>query len=380
MMKVKTAHIEKAVSLLTKVLGGGKVGPDPWTNRVLVGQGELVAWGEKIELHWRPDFGGGDDPAFGVDVGTLKDAISSLKQDGVREVQIGDGENGILIAGPHLSDLQISARKVDPTIFPKSQMQKEGMTSRAYGRVPQDWFREGLKAAKLLHSSMPGYLQMDQVLFERNGSINVLVSTDTIRLTVHEHQDQSPGEEFSVRLPHEVVLLLDALEEDRVLMSYEVVETPDLKNPDGMILTWQSKAGCWRAYAELSQKDFPNWRQICPTSEGKFQFSGNRESLAKAIKTVEPSAKNMKMKAHLRFNGDVQIEAKDIDAGLRATKTLPTLKYSGEGELAFNARFLREMIEMAGELVKFDAISSVHPSRIRSEDTGYTGLLMPINL
>lgn len=214
--------------------------------------------------------------------------------------------------------------------------------------------------------------QFDEVLMEIKEGRLTMVATDSVRLAIrHWKPDDGELPELDVRVP------IHALQElGKVL------------GPDGDTLIRVGADavafhfGGTEFRARLSDKAFPNYRQILPKSSS-LKAAVDARSFADALKGILPLAREMKQKVHLKFDeGQLEILCVSPEIG-RAKRAIPA-ELDGETlELAFNARFLLDYLAVLGaDRVAFEATSSVHPSKLQPVglDGEYIYILMPINI
>jgi DNA polymerase III subunit beta len=212
----------------------------------------------------------------------------------------------------------------------------------------------------------------DEVLLEVVEGRLTMVATDSVRLAIR-HWKPETGElpDLSAKVP------IHALQElGKVL------------NSDGDTLVKVGEDaiafhfGGTEFRARLSDKTFPNYKQILPSSSSMKSVLDTR-AFGDALKGILPLAREMKQKVQLKFTEDeLEILCVSPEIG-RARRSIP-VDLSGESlELAFNARFLLDYLGAAGaDKVSFDATSSVHPAKLQpvGGDGDYVYILMPINL
>lgn len=245
----------------------------------------------------------------------------------------------------------------------------EGGTSFS---MPSPDLRSALRQVCVVSGTGFAGQQFDEVLLEVKEGTLTMVATDSVRLSIRRWRPKQ-GElpELDVRAP------IHALQElGKVL------------GPDGDTLVQVGDDavafhfGGTEFRARLSDKAFPNYRQIMPKSSS-MRAELDTRAFSDALKGILPLAREMKQKVHLKFaEGRVEILCVSPEIG-RAQRAVPA-KVDGDGlELAFNARFLLDYLNVSGaEKVAFEATSSVHPSKLQpvGGDEEYVYILMPINL
>lgn len=214
--------------------------------------------------------------------------------------------------------------------------------------------------------------QFDEVLMEGKEGVMTMVATDSVRLSIrHWKPEGTEIPDFDVRAP------VHALQELGKVLGPDG-ETLVKIGSDSMAFHFEGT----EFRARLSDKVFPNYRQILPRSSS-LQVEMDAKALSDALKGILPLAREMKQKVHLSFADD-QLEILCVSPEIgRAQRAIPAQVEGGPLELAFNARYLLDFLNVCGSgKVAFSATSSVHPSKLEPVGSGeeYIYILMPINL
>jgi DNA polymerase-3 subunit beta len=245
----------------------------------------------------------------------------------------------------------------------------EGETSFA---IPSDDLRSLLRQVCVVGGAGFSGQQFDEVLIECQENTLTLVATDTVRLSIrHWHPEEGTLPEFDIRAP------VHALQELGKVLGSDG-ETLIKVGKDSIAFHFQGT----EFRARLSDKVFPNYRQILPKACSLMVELDTKE-FTDALKGVLPLAREMKQKVHLHFAEDqVEILCVSPEVG-RARRSIPAQIEGEPLELAFNARFMLDFLNVCKvPRVSFSATSSVHPSKLEPVGSGedYIYILMPINL
>lgn len=215
-------------------------------------------------------------------------------------------------------------------------------------------------------------MSFDEVQFKVTDSVLKLVGTDSVRLTIREWRPE--GEtipDLDTRVP-----------------IHALTELAKVLPGDGMVHlglnqdTMQVLFGSTQFRTRLTDKAFPNVEKIVPQSS-TTQAEIETRAFSDALKGILPMAREMKQKVHLKFDeGELEILSVSPEVG-RARRSIPVV-HSGEPlELAFNAKFILDYLNVAGcDRVRFEATSSRHPAKILPAETpsDFLYVLMPINV
>jgi DNA polymerase III subunit beta len=208
------------------------------------------------------------------------------------------------------------------------------------------------------------------VLLAAEGDGLRLVATDSYRLAVRDLQGASvlePGQAVLVpsRALGELARLLGAVGE----------ATLRLGERDATF-----EVGSARLTTRLIEGEFPNYRQLIPTSQPNRLVVG-REPLLDALRRVRLLAREATpVRITLRPDG-IELMAVTQDVG-EAHEDLDA-KYEGsEMVIAFNPEYLAEGVEaVSGDEVAVETVDALKPAVIRSGEGGdYLYLLMPVRV
>lgn len=157
-------------------------------------------------------------------------------------------------------------------------------------------------------------------------------------------------------------------------------------NTDGLVFLYLSEreatfeVGNLRLTTRLIEGEFPNYRQLIPTTSPNKMVVG-RESLMEAIKRVKLMAKeSTPIRISLR-SGGVELLAVTQDVG--QAEELVDASYEGEEmTIAFNPDYFVDGIDAtSGDDVSIETLDGLKPAVIRStESDDFLYLLMPVRV
>jgi DNA polymerase-3 subunit beta len=196
-----------------------------------------------------------------------------------------------------------------------------------------------------------------------------MVATDSYRLSVKETAlEQQIDQSLEVNVPARALQELVRVAGGADGIDIWALENQVIFRVDGVTLS-----------SRLVEGRFPNYRQLLPETY-EHELRVNRAELLEVVRRIGLLAQK---NAPLRLSfgeGSVEVSAQTPDVG-RASESLP-VPFKGEPlEIGFNPDFLRDGLESAeGEELVVKLISPLRPGLLRSEDDGFTYLVMPIRL
>lgn len=239
-------------------------------------------------------------------------------------------------------------------------------------KIPSDDLRVMLRQVAITAGSGFAGQAFDEVAWVKEEDELVLISTDSVRLAIRRWKPaEGDVPNLDIRVP------IQALQELGKVLGPDG-ETTVQVGDDAVAFHF----GGTEFRSRLSEKAFPNYKQILPRSSSLTCEIETRR-FADALKGTLPLAREMKQKVHLKFEeGQIEVLCVSPEIG-QARQTLPAEVEGGPLELAFNARYLLDYLAVAGsDKIRFQATSSVHPAKLEplGDDVRYTYILMPINL
>ena len=135
-------------------------------------------------------------------------------------------------------------------------------------------------------------------------------------------------------------------------------------------------------FMRLIEGEFPDYRQVIPSSTGT-QARANRNELLAALRRISllASERSRGVKLHLE-RGRLELSASNPDQG-EASEDIE-VAYTGEPlTIGFNARYLIDVlgVHAEGDVVELGLTDEVGPGVIRgSQDPEYTYVVMPMRL
>jgi DNA polymerase-3 subunit beta len=239
--------------------------------------------------------------------------------------------------------------------------------------LPQGTLKEMLHMTTFAASKEETRSLLMGVLFEARGSHLTLVATDTHRLA----WKQSPiGQELSTPISA-VVPAKPLVELERVLKdsSDEMVHVR-VSNSQA-----QFETSDVTLVSRLLDGQFPNYDKVIPkNAERKIHF--DRAQLLNAVRRVNIVAKGSAEKAILTTKGNlVEMTAESPDVG-KAFEEVPVTMDGGDITIAFNARYLQEVLSILdGEQVTLELTGALNPGILRpSNSDGFLYVVMPMQV
>lgn len=239
--------------------------------------------------------------------------------------------------------------------------------------LPQGTLREMLHMTTFAASKEETRSLLMGVLFEARGSELTLVATDTHRLAKKE----APVGQDLINPITAVVPAKPLIELQRVLKdsSEEVVQV-HISNSQAQFQTHEVTL-----VSRLLDGQFPNYEKVIPKNvERKVRF--NREQLLSAVRRVYIVAKGSAEKAVLATKGNlVEITAESPDVG-RAFEEVPVTMDGGDITIAFNARYLLEVLGILdSEEVVLELTGALNPGILRpSNSEEFLYVVMPMQV
>src|SRR5215204_1445954 len=178
---------------------------------------------------------------------------------------------------------------------------------------------------------------MTGVYFELNKDHIQFVATDAHRLVRYKRTDASSPKNDSFIVPRKPLNLLKAA-------------LPD--NNDGITLSYNNnhlfvKHGTTQMSCRLIDARFPDYKVVIPT-DNPYKLTVNKNDFQGALRRVSVFSNKSTNQVVLNISGsELQLAAQDIDFSFEGTERMKC-QYTGEDlAIAFNARFLIEMLSAA---------------------------------
>ena len=321
----------------------------------------LVVTGSDLDLTIAAssEVGGQEDGVFVAPARLLNDIVRALEPGAV--TLIADGEEARISSGRSSFSVRLLAAEDFPRL-PEPAGEQVTLAAASLGEA----LRQVVRAA----SSDDARPILTGVLLAAEGDGLRLVATDSYRLAVRDLSGASVlAEGQAVLVPSralgELARLLGGVEE-AILRLGERDATVEV--------------GTARLTTRLIEGEFPNYRQLIPTSQPNRLVVG-RDPLFDALRRVRLLAREATpVRITLRADG-IELMAVTQDVG-EAHEDLDA-KYEGsEMVIAFNPDYLAEGIEaVAGDEVAIETVDALKPAVIRSGEGGeFLYLLMPVRV
>lgn len=302
----------------------------------------------------------GEDDGVGVIPAKLVTDIVRALEPGAVAVEVRDDEATIASGRS-----QFSVRSLPAEEFPRlPEPATDAVTLRAGDFA--DALRQVVPAAS--HDGARPILTGVLMAAEEGGLR--LVATDSYRLAVRDLPGQSV-----LREGQKVLVPSRALSELQRLVSGADQVTLRLGEREATF-----EVGTTRLTTRLIEGDFPNYRQLIPSSYPN-RLTVGREALLDAVKRVKLLAReNAPVRLSLKADG-LALTAITQDVG-QAHEELDAKHEGAELVVAFNPEFLIAGIEaIGGDEVALETLDTLKPAVLRSnEGSDYLYLLMPVRV
>jgi DNA polymerase-3 subunit beta len=212
-------------------------------------------------------------------------------------------------------------------------------------------------------------------LFEKDGNITRMVTTDGHRLAlVEEKNDLGIGtqEKNSVLLPRKGMMEIRKLLEEECENGFfiGITEKSASVKRDSTIIN-----------IRLLEGEFPDYKKVIPEGNDK-EVMIEKDLLLASLKRVSILSSDKIKGVNFKFvSSGLTLTASSPDIG-DATEELE-IEYSGEEiEIAFNARYMIDMLEaIAEEKIKIVLKNPLSPGLVNGDPLGnYTYIVMPMRL
>jgi DNA polymerase-3 subunit beta len=255
-----------------------------------------------------------------------------------------------------------------PADFPELPDPTKGVK---FTRVPSHTLADLIQKTQFSVSTDEARVNLNGVLFESNGELGTMVSTDGHRLTKLSLPLVGPKLERGIIIPRKGML-----EIKRVLdrLSGEVGIAVD-----GQHLFLQADE--LTLSVKLNNVVFPPYEQVIPR-EHKRRATALRDELIDALRRAEVMAPEKTATVRVQLApGNLQLTADNPDLGVAHQEI--EIEYQGEPLVAgFNARYLIEVLEvMDTKQVYMDFQGELDPCVLRPVDgPDYLGVVMPMRI
>lgn len=137
--------------------------------------------------------------------------------------------------------------------------------------------------------------------------------------------------------------------------------------------------GAVRIVAKTIDGTFPEYQRVIPSHNGNVARIGGA-ALTEGIKAVATISDEKGRAVRCTWDaGNVALSMQSPDAGSAHTDVACT--YDGDGiEIGFNARYLIDLVAVAGESVSVAMGDAGSPALITGDRDGWTGVLMPVRV
>lgn len=305
----------------------------------------------------------GENGATAVPAHLLSDVVSKLP-DAPVTLEAQDGKVAVRCGKSDYTILSLPAE--DYPAIPE-------VSDGAEITVPQGTLKEMLRLTTFAASKEETRSLLMGVLFEARGSNLTLVATDTHRLA----WKQAPiGQELSTPVSS-VVPAKPLVELERVLKDSSD-ETVTIRFGSSQA---QFQTGDVTLVSRLLDGQFPNYEKVIPKNpERKVSFQ--RDAMLSAVRRVYIVARGAAEKAVLSTKGDtLEITAESPEVG-KAYEEVPISMDGGDITIAFNARYLQEVLGILNEeQATLELTGALNPGILRpAGNNDFLYVVMPMQV
>lgn len=216
---------------------------------------------------------------------------------------------------------------------------------------------------------------MTGVFFELNRDFIQFVATDAHRLVRYKRSDVSCPQNDSFIVPRKPLNLLKSAlpdKEDELTVSY---------NSNHLFI----KHGTTQLSCRLIDARFPDYKVVIP-ADNPYKLLVSKSQFQSALRRVSVFSNKSTNQVALNITGsELQLAAQDVDFSFEGNERMKC-QYDGEDlTIAFNARFLIEMLNVSdGDEVRIELSTPTKAGILRPTDTGENEdllmLVMPLML
>jgi DNA polymerase-3 subunit beta len=255
-----------------------------------------------------------------------------------------------------------------PADFPELPDPTKGVK---FTRVPSHTLADLIQKTQFSVSTDEARVNLNGVLFESNGELGTMVSTDGHRLTKLSLPLAGPKLERGIIIPRKGMLEIKRVL-DRIDGEVGIAV-------DGQHLFVQADE--LTLSVKLNNVVFPPYEQVIPR-EHKRRVTALRDELIDALRRAEVMAPEKTATVRVQLApGSLQLTADNPDLGVAHQEI--EIEYQGEPLVAgFNARYLIEVLEvMDTKQVYMDFQGELDPCVLRPVDgPDYLGVVMPMRI
>jgi len=294
----------------------------------------------------------------------LMNQIVSTMPDGDLHLETSDSQN-LLLQHNHSEYRMLT---LDPADFPEPpEFGGEGELT-----LPMGTLREAIDSVGYAVSTDTHRPILTGVLFNYDGKTLTLVATDTHRLAVRKLDQPGIGSNINAVVPERALRAIKQLpvgDDDKVT----------LKFGNGRVGV---EAGSAKVVAQLLAGAYPNWERVVP-SESTRSWSVETDQLAEKIKRAMILARDNANR--IRFTGgsdQLMLTARSEEKG-EAKEEVPMVGNNGEIEIAFNGRFVEQVLSaIDDEGVRIEMTEHSRPAIFKPANDGqsYFCVIMPMAL
>ncbi|MBV9867175.1 MAG: DNA polymerase III subunit beta [Abitibacteriaceae bacterium] len=303
-----------------------------------------------------------ENGAVAVPAGILNDVVSKLP-DAPVTLEMQDGKVTVRCGKSDYMILSLPAED-----FPVVPEVTEGTDIT----LPQATLKGMLRMTTFAASKEETRSLLMGVLFEARNNALTLVATDTHRLAWKRTQ---LGEE--VGQPVTAIVPAKPLAELERVLKDTVDDTVHVRFGASQV---QFETSDVTLVSRVLDGQFPNYEKVIPKgAERKITFE--RGDFLDAVRRVYIVARQNSEKAIVKTKGDLmEMTAESQEIG-RAYEEVPIALDGGDITIAFNARYLMEVLNMLDtEQVSLELTGALNPGILKSQDADFLYVVMPMQV
>lgn len=293
----------------------------------------------------------------------LNEVVSSLPDGPVELEMIG---TQVLLRQGRISEWRMAALPADEFPLPPAFVSSAELT------LSMGDLRQGVALVDFAVSEDGSRPVLNGVYFHYDGEVLTLVATDTHRLAVHRVHREGVGSSLTAIVPQKAL---------RSIRSIPVADdTPiTIRFDDRRVGV---EVGPNQVVGQLLEGNYPNWERVVP-SEFSRSWTLDRQEFLSNIDRSLIIARTNSNRVRLKGEGEtVVISARSEDMG-EAREEVACVSKNGEIEIAFNARYLRDVLRaINSDGVRAEMTEPSRPAVIRPVEGGESTfcVVMPMAL
>lgn len=298
-----------------------------------------------------------------VQASLLNQLVGSMP-DGDLHLEVSDSQ-GMLLQQGHSEYRMLT---LDAADFPPAP----DFGGEAELTLPMGTLREAIDSVVYAVSTDMHRPILTGVLFNYDGETLTLVATDTHRLAVRKLTQPGIGESVSAVVPERALKAIKAL---------PITDTDNITLRFGAGRLGVSANGA-KVVSQLLAGAYPNWERVVP-AESTRSWSVETDQLAEKVKRAMILARDSANRIRFSGQGDILLLTARSEEKGEAKEEVPMVSQNGEIEIAFNGRFVEQVLSaIEDEGVRIEMTEHSRPAIFRPANDGdsYFCVIMPMAL